>query len=107
MPISFTQAALGGVVEAPTLTGRAEVKIPPGTQHGQLFRLAGLGLPELRSGRKGDEVVQVLVEIPKSLSKVQENLLRDFAKTEDIEVMPESKGFFEKLMDYLTPGNQK
>lgn len=107
MPISFTQAALGAVVEAPTLTGKAELKIPPGTQHGQLFRLGSQGLPDLRSGRRGDELVQVLVEIPKSLSKAQENLLREFAKSEDIDVMPESKGFFEKLMDYLTPGDQK
>lgn len=107
MPISFTQAALGAVVEAPTLTGRAELKIPPGTQHGQLFRLGGQGLPDLRSGRKGDEIVQVLVEIPKSLSKAQETLLREFAKTEDLDVMPESRGFFDKLMDYLTPGDQK
>ncbi len=107
MPISFTQAALGAIVEAPTLTGKAELKIPPGTQHGQLFRLSGKGLPDLRSGRKGDELVQVLVEIPKSMSKAQESLLREFAKTEDLAVMPESKGFFEKLMDYLSPGDQK
>lgn len=107
MPISFTQAALGAIVEAPTLAGKSELKIPPGTQHGQLFRLSGLGLPDLRSGRKGDEVVQVLVEIPKSLSREQESLLRDFAKTEDIDVMPESKGFFDKLMSYLNPGDSK
>jgi molecular chaperone DnaJ len=107
MPISFTQAALGAVVEAPTLTGKADLKIPPGTQHGQLFKLGGQGLPDLRSGRKGDELVQVLVEIPKSMSKAQESLLREFAKTEDLEVMPESKGFFEKLVEYLTPGEPK
>lgn len=107
MPISFTQAALGAIVEAPTLAGKSELKIPPGTQHGQLFRLNGLGLPDLRSGRKGDEIVQVLVEIPKSLSKEQESLLREFAKTEDLGVMPESKGFFDKLMSYLNPGDAK
>ena len=45
MPISFTQASLGANVEVPTLTGKASLKIPPGTQHGQLFRLAGLGVP--------------------------------------------------------------
>lgn len=106
MPISFTQAALGAMVEVPTLTGKAELKIGPGTQHGQLFRLAAQGLPDLRTGRKGDELVQVLVEIPKSMSKAQEALLREFAKTESLEVMPESRGFFEKLMDYLSPGNK-
>ena len=101
MPISFTQAALGAQVEVPTLTGKAELKIPPGAQHGQLFRLAGLGLPDLRTRRTGDELVQVLVEIPKKLDKDQETLLRQFAATEDESVLPESKGFFEKLMDYL------
>lgn len=102
MPISFTQAALGAKVEVPTLTGKAELKIPAGSQHGQLFRLAGLGLPDLRSGRKGDEIVQVTVEIPKKLSKDQQQLLRQFAETEDISVLPESKGFFDKVMDYLS-----
>lgn len=102
MPISFTQAALGASVEAPTLTGKAEVKIPPGTQHGQLFRLAGLGLPDLRSGRPGDELVQVLVEMPKKLNKKQEELLREFAKTEDRSVIPETKGFFDKVVNYIS-----
>ena len=101
MPIGFTQAALGAVVEVPTLTGKAELKIPPGAQHGQLFHLRGLGLPDLRSGRKGDVVVQALVEIPRHLNKAQEALLREFAATEDRSVLPESKGFFEKLMDYF------
>lgn len=102
MPISFTQAALGAKVEVPTLTGRAELKIPPGTQHGQLFRLRGLGLPDIRTRRKGDEIVAVLIEIPKKIDKEQERLLREFAKTEDSRAMPESKGFFDKLMDYLS-----
>jgi molecular chaperone DnaJ len=104
MPISFTQAALGAKVEVPTLTGKAELKIPGGTQHGQVFRLAGQGLPDLRSGRKGDELVQVLIEIPQRLSDQQQTLLREFAKTEDKSVLPESKGFFERMMDYLSGG---
>lgn len=102
MPISFTQAALGAAVEVPTLTGKAELRIPAGTQHGQLFRLSGLGLPDLRSGARGDVIVQVLVEIPKRLSKKQETLLRDFAETEDRSVLPESRGFFDRLVDYLS-----
>ena len=104
MPISFTQASLGAKVEVPTLTGKGELKIPAGTQHGQLFRLNGIGLPDLRSGRRGDELVQVMVEIPKRLNKAQEALLREFAKTEDRSVLPESKGFFDKLMEYLGGG---
>lgn len=102
MPISFTQAALGAKVEVPTLDGKAELKIPAGTQHGQLFRLSGMGLPDLRSGRRGDELVEVLVEIPKRLNKDQEALLRRFAETEDRTVMPASRGFFDKVMEYLS-----
>jgi len=101
MPVSFTQASLGAVVAVPTLTGKADLRIPPGTQHGQLFRLRGLGLPDMRNGRRGDEIVQVRVEIPKRLSKRQEELLREFVQTEDKTVLPESKGFFDKLKDYL------
>jgi molecular chaperone DnaJ len=101
MPIGFTQAALGAKVEVPTLTGRADLKIPRGTQHGQMFRLRGLGLPDARTGARGDEIVIVMVEVPKKLNKEQEKLLREFAVTEDKSVLPESKGFLDKLMDYF------
>ena len=102
MPISFTQAALGARVDVPTLGGAAELKIPRGTQHGQLFRLGGIGLPDLRGGRRGDEIIQVAVEIPKKLSKDQERLMRAFAETEDKSVLPQSKGFLEKVKEYLS-----
>ena len=102
VPISFTQATLGAVIEVPTLSGKAEVKVPPGTQPGTVFRLAGQGLPDVRRRGKGDELVQVTVEIPKRLDKEQERLLREFATLEDHSVLPESKGFFEKLVDYLS-----
>ncbi len=102
MPISFTQATLGAEVEVPTLKGKADLKIPRGTQHGQVFRLRSLGLPDLGNGRSGDELVQVLIEIPKKLSEDQEQLLRQFADTENEQVLPESKGFFSRLVDYLS-----
>ena len=88
-------------MEVPTLTGRATMTIPPGTQTGQVLRLSGQGLPDLRNGRVGDELVQVMVEIPKKMTKRQKELLREFAKTEDRTVLPESKGFFEKLKKHL------
>jgi molecular chaperone DnaJ len=102
MPLSFTQAALGAKVEVPTLEGRADLKIPAGTQHGQLFRLRGLGVPDLRRRGRGDEIVQVLVEVPKKLNKEQQDLLREYAKTEDKTVSPESKSFFDKLKVYFS-----
>ena len=102
LPIGFTQAALGAQIDVPTLTGSTPLRIPPGTQHGVLFRLSGKGLPNLQSNRTGDEIVQVLVEIPKKLSREQEELLRQFAATEDKSVLPETKGFFERVKEYLT-----
>jgi len=50
----------------------------------------------------GDELIQVLIEIPKKLSAQQETLLRDFSETEDEQVLPESKGFFSRLVEYLS-----
>ncbi len=101
VPISFTQAALGAQVEVPSLDGRIEMKIPRGTQSGQVLRLSGQGVPDLRTGRRGDELVQVIVEMPRKLTKKQEQLLREFAETEDRSVLPESKGFLEKLVEYF------
>ncbi|MGQ0628680.1 MAG: molecular chaperone DnaJ [Phycisphaerales bacterium] len=102
MPLSFTRAALGADVEVPTIDGkRAVLTIPRGTQHGAKFRLDSQGLPDLRSGRRGDMLVVVRVEIPKRLNKDQEKLLRDFAATENESVMPESAGFWKKFKDVL------
>jgi molecular chaperone DnaJ len=101
MPISFSQAALGDTVEVPTLEGTTELDIPRGTQHGATFRIRNEGMPNLRTGRPGDLIVQVLIEIPKKLTKRQEELLLEFAETEDHQVMPHSKGFFEKLRAYI------
>jgi molecular chaperone DnaJ len=101
VPIGFTQAALGVKIEAPTLAGKAEVTIAPGTQHGDLLRLSRMGLPDIRSRRVGDQIIRIMVEIPRRLSKKQEALLREFAETEDNRVLPESRGFFDRLKDFL------
>ncbi len=101
MPISFTQATLGAEVEVPTLDGKATLEIKKGTQYGDLFRIHGSGLPNLRSGQRGDLVVVVKIETPKKLSAKQEDLLRQYAETEDKTVNPESHGFFKKITDFL------
>jgi molecular chaperone DnaJ len=101
VPISFTQATLGASVDVPSLNGVKQLKVPPGTQHGDLFRIRGQGLPDLRTGRTGDEIIQVAVELPKKLNAKQEQLLREFASTENKDVMPQSTGFFEKLKKYF------
>lgn len=99
IPISFSQAALGAKVDVPTLTGPIEMDIAPGTQHGEVFKLKGKGLPDIRTYRNGDELVQVLIEVPKKLNKKQEQLLRDYAAIEDSAVMPQRKGFLDKLKE--------
>ena len=78
VPISFTTATLGGEVELPTLDGNVSLKVPAGTQSGKLFRLRGKGVTTVRDSRKGDLFAQVSVETPVSLTKEQENLLRNF-----------------------------
>ena len=102
VPISFAQAALGAKLEVPSLTGRVEVAVPAGTQHGQMFRLSGKGLPALRGRSHGDEIVQVWIEVPRKLNKKQEQLLREYAQTEDRSVLPESHGFLEKLASFFS-----
>jgi molecular chaperone DnaJ len=101
VPISFTQAALGATIDVPSLNGTRQLKIPAGTQFGSIFRIKGQGLPNVRTGRTGDQLVQVIVETPTNLNANQQELLREFAKTENKSVSPESVSFFEKLKKYF------
>jgi molecular chaperone DnaJ len=103
MPISYSQAALGATVEVPTLDGKEDLKIPAGTQPGEVFKMRGRGMPDPHSRHVGDLLVQVNIEIPKSLTERQEQLLRDLAKEEHTNVSPQQKSFFEKLRDYFVP----
>ena len=81
--------------------GKRTLDIRKGTQYGDLFRLQGAGLPNLRNGQRGDLVVVVKIETPKKLSAQQEQLLREYAATEDKNVNPESAGFWKKITDRL------
>jgi len=80
VPISITQAALGGSVEVPTLEGNEHLKIPRGTQSGKVFRLKGKGIPHLRGYGRGDQVIQTIIKVPTHLTRRQEELLKEFAK---------------------------
>jgi molecular chaperone DnaJ len=102
MPVPFTQAALGAEVEVPTLDGRQKVNIPRGTQHGDLFRVPNAGLPDLRNGKRGELVMVVKIEVPRRLSKEQERVLREYAASENHDVLPETQGFWKKVKDKLT-----
>jgi molecular chaperone DnaJ len=105
IPMSITQAALGAMIDVPSLTGMKQFKIPAGTQHGNVFRIKGEGLVDLRTNRRGDELIRVMIEVPRNLTSRQEELLREFAKTENKNVLPETKKFFEKLKKYF--GSEK
>jgi molecular chaperone DnaJ len=101
MPIAYTQAALGAKIEVPTLDGRHELKVPAGTQTGEVFRLRGKGMPSPRGRSVGDLLVQVNVEVPKTLSPEQEELLRQLAEHDRVDVSPHRKSFFDKVRDYF------
>lgn len=82
VPISFTIAALGGEIEVPTMDGAKKIQIPKGTQPGELFRLRSEGIPHLHGRGRGDQIIQALVQVPKKISKRQEELLKEFASLE-------------------------
>ena len=103
IPLTFSQAALGATLEVPTLEGRDELQIPAGTQPGEVFKLRGRGMPDLHHRGKGDLLVQIHLEVPKSLTKRQEELLRELAEEEQTNVSAHRKSFFEKLKDYFIP----
>lgn len=101
IPIKFTLATLGGSIEVPTLSGKASLKIPAGTQSGTTFRLRDRGMPSLRGGRHGDELIRVHVEVPQSLSAEQRRILEDFARVSGDAHEPTSRKFFEKAKKFF------
>jgi len=97
--ISFTQAALGDEIIVPTLDGKAEMKIPSGTQNGQVFRLKGKGIPGLHMSGKGDQLVKIKVAVPTKLTDRQKELLREFAHLSGEKT--KGKSIFEKVRDHI------
>lgn len=107
VPITFAQAALGSTIEIPTLDGPGELVMSPGTQSGELFRLARKGMPDPHGGRLGNLLVRVIVEVPKKLSLRQEELLREMADEENANVSPHRLSFLEKLREYMAPSKSE
>jgi molecular chaperone DnaJ len=101
IPVKFTLATLGGSIEVPTLFGKASLKIPAGTASGTTFRLRDKGMPSLRGGRQGDQLVRVQVEVPTSLSSEQKRILEEFARVSGDAAEPTSKSFFEKAKKFF------
>jgi len=102
MPIQFWVAALGGEVRVPTLTGAVNLKIPPGTQSGSVFRIRSHGIPGLQSSAKGDILARVQVEVPSRLNGEQRKALEHFAQLCGDENTPLHKSFTERLKDLFS-----
>jgi molecular chaperone DnaJ len=102
VPISMVTATLGGEFEVPTMDGgKTRVKVPEGTQSGRRFRLAGKGMPVLRSKQLGDMYVQAVVETPQKLTKRQRELLAEFEKLSSHDTHPEAEGFFGRVKEFF------
>lgn len=91
VPLIFTTAALGGETEVPTLKGKASLKIPSGTQSSTVFRMKGLGIPDLHSHHAGDENVEVFITVPEKLTSKQKKLLEEFERESG------KKGFMKEM----------
>ncbi len=102
IPVKFTLAAMGGSIEVPTLHGKAEMKIPPGTQGGTTFRLRGKGMPALRGGRSGDQLLRVEIEVPRKLNRNQREKLEAFASACGDADHPVCESFLEKAKKWLS-----
>ncbi len=109
MPITFSQAALGGMLEAPTLAGKiVPLTLKRGAQSGDEIRVPTGGMPNPRGGRAGDLVLRLRVVTPTGLTRRQEELLRELSEIDQKEVSPERKSWFAKLKDFLagTPARE-
>lgn len=99
--VSFIDAALGTSLEVPTVTGKAKIKIEPGTQSGKVLRLKGKGLPNIQGYGDGDQFVHIHVWTPRKLSKEEKELLEKLRKSDNFNPDPDhrDKGFFHKMKD--------
>lgn len=102
IPISFTQAALGAEINIPTLEGESSLKVTEGTQSGKEFRMRGKGVPHLNEHGRGDLIVQVVVQTPKKLTRVQKELLRQLGETMTVENIPAERGLFDKVKEMFS-----
>jgi molecular chaperone DnaJ len=99
VPVSFTHAALGGEVDVPTLDGRGKLRVPEGTQPGTVLRIKGKGIPRGGGLGRGDQRVEVIIEVPTRLTGRQRELLEQLAKEIGEDVLPQQKSFVGKLRD--------
>lgn len=97
VPLDYATAVLGGTIKVPTLSGIADLKIPPGTPHGAMLRMRHKGIPSLGGQGRGDQLVRILIEVPKKLNRKQRELLKQFADSCGIENHPKRNQFMDRI----------
>lgn len=97
VPITFTQASLGGTIEVPTLQGKARLTIPAGTQTGAILRMRGQGFPAFDGGHQGDQLVRVVVETPRNIKPEQRAAIQNLNETSSPDAYPKRQAFAEKF----------
>lgn len=101
VPINIVQATLGAEIKVPTLDGQVTMKVPEGTQPGKVMRLKGKGIPSLRGGGRGDQLVRMKVVVPTKLNDKQKDALQKFADISKDNINPEEKSFLNKVKDFF------
>ncbi len=101
IPITFTQAALGAEIVVPTIDGKVKVNIREGTQPGDEIKLKNKGIERLNSIGRGDQYIKIVIEVPKSLSNKQKDMLKEFEKTTDDANYKKRASFFSKVKDFF------
>ena len=101
VPINIVQATLGAEIKVPTLDGQVIMKVPEGTQPGKVMRIKGKGIPSLRGGARGDQLVRIKVVVPTKLSDKQKDALQKFADICEDNINPEEKSFLSKVKDFF------
>ena len=95
--MDFSVAALGGIVEVPTLAGKTRLRVPEKAQSGMMLRLKGKGIPALKGGERGDQLVKIMVETPSGLTARQKELLTAFQDSLTAGNQPLKKAYEEEL----------
>jgi molecular chaperone DnaJ len=105
--LTMAQAALGCEIEIPTVDGKKVAHtLPRGTQSHEILTIQGQGMPTVRGRRRGNLLVQIIVETPRQLTKRQEELLRELAETEEKNVSPQRRGWLDKVKSFFTDGKR-
>jgi molecular chaperone DnaJ len=102
LEVNVAQATLGADVPVPTIDGDATLKIPSGTQPGKVLRMRGKGVPHLRGNGRGDQLVMVNVNVPKTLTTEQRQIFEDLAASLGSEVRPQERGFLDWLKETIS-----